>query len=122
MILKECKVHGVTDFARYKKKNKESFYHKCKKCSSLHVQRRRDKLKILSVEYLGGKCSICGYNKCLAALEFHHLDPSQKDFGISHAGATRSFEKIKKELDKCVLLCANCHREVHSSDEARLDS
>lgn len=56
---------------------------------------------------------LCGYSKCIAALDFHHTDPSKKDFGISSGGYTRSFEKIKDELDKCILVCANCHRELH---------
>lgn len=64
-----------------------------------------------AIEYKGGKCIVCGYNKSIRALQFHHLDPTQKDFGIS--GTTKSFEKLKPELDKCVLLCANCHGEVH---------
>lgn len=61
--------------------------------------------------YKGGKCAICGYNRCLLALEFHHLDPLEKDFSIS--SRMTSWKAIVKELDKCVLLCANCHREVH---------
>ena len=69
------------------------------------------KTKAKAIEYKGGKCIVCGYNKTPRALHFHHLDPSQKDFGIS--GSTKSFEKLKPELDKCVLLCANCHSEVH---------
>ena len=77
------------------------------------VVRRRQKIRQLAIEYKSSRCSICGYNKCLKALEFHHLDSSKKDFGISAKGYTRSWEVIKKELDKCILLCANCHREVH---------
>lgn len=72
----------------------------------------RTKIKYESVQYKGGKCAICNYNKCIKALEFHHLDPTQKDFSIS--SISKSFESIKKELDKCILLCANCHREVHA--------
>jgi 5-methylcytosine-specific restriction endonuclease McrA len=68
----------------------------------------------MSVQYKGGKCCICGYDKCYDALEFHHLDPSQKDFGLSSNGHTRSWEKVKEELDKCILVCANCHREIHA--------
>ena len=78
------------------------------------VRKRRKKLRLMAVEYKGGRCSICGYDRCLEALEFHHLDPSHKDFGISDKGYTRSWEKVKKELDQCVILCANCHREVHA--------
>ena len=76
------------------------------------VTKRRKKLKVMSVERKGGKCQICGYKRCIKALEFHHIDPSTKEFGLSTRGLTRSWAKIKKEVDKCVLVCANCHREV----------
>lgn len=69
----------------------------------------------MAVEYKGGKCNSCNYNKCIAALEFHHIDPEQKDFGIGNKGFTKSWDKIKTELDKCILVCANCHREIHES-------
>ena len=72
--------------------------------------RREVKRKL--IEYKGGKCQICGYNRCQEALEFHHLDPSQKDFTIS--GGTKSFESLKPEVDKCILVCANFHREIHA--------
>ena len=62
--------------------------------------------------YKGGKCIECGYDKCPAALEFHHTDPSKKEFGIG-GGYNRSWEVIKLELDKCVMLCSNCHHEKH---------
>lgn len=77
------------------------------------VDKRRKKIKELAVEYKGGKCKNCGYNKCIKALEFHHRDPTQKDFGISAHGLTKSWEKIKLELDKCDMLCSNCHKEEH---------
>lgn len=85
-----------------------------KQNSVIAVQKRRDKVKELRIEYKGGSCEICGYNKYNGALEFHHLDPNEKDFSISSKGYTRSWEKVKTELDKCVMLCANCHREVHA--------
>ena len=82
----------------------------CNSCSvTIFRQRRKQKC----VEYKGGKCINCGYNKCIAALQFHHRDPDQKDFGLSYKGMPRSWEKCQKELDKCDLLCANCHFEVH---------
>ncbi|UYL05113.1 hypothetical protein DIDNDMLP_00128 [Klebsiella phage KP13-7] len=88
----------------------------CSQCNTERVSERRRQLKILAVEYKGGCCEKCGYNKCIAALEFHHLDPSQKDFSISKEGVTRSFDKIKTELDKCIMVCANCHREIHDEE------
>ncbi len=72
--------------------------------------RQRTKRKL--VEYKGGKCKVCGYSKCMDNLTFHHLDPSKKDFQIS--GTNKAFETLKAETDKCVLLCRNCHGEVHA--------
>ncbi len=68
----------------------------------------------MSLEYKGNKCQICGYDKCIRALEFHHLKKEEKSFGLSESGLTRSWAKILVELDKCILLCANCHREVEA--------
>ncbi len=78
------------------------------------VTKRRHKLREMAREYKGGKCMLCGYKRCPGALEFHHKDPKKKEFAISVRGLTRSWEKIQKELEKCVLICANCHREVHA--------
>lgn len=77
------------------------------------VAERRKKLRLLALEYGGGKCQLCGYKKCIRALSFHHKDPNKKDFGLSARGFTRSWEKTKPELDKCLLVCANCHMEIH---------
>jgi len=68
------------------------------------------------VLYKGGKCEICGYNKCLGALDFHHLNPNEKDFSISDSSKYHNLEEMKKEVDKCILVCANCHREIHYVD------
>lgn len=77
------------------------------------VAKRRKRLREMAIKYKGGKCIICGYKKCRSALEFHHKDRNEKDFGLSANGITRSWEKTKHELNKCVLLCSNCHKEVH---------
>jgi len=73
----------------------------------------RIKVKLKLLEYKGNKCEICNYDKCKAALEFHHKDPKEKDFNIG--GKTYSFEVLKKEVDKCLLVCSNCHREIHDN-------
>ena len=85
-------------------------------CNSCMSNRKRHDLKNKCVEYKGGKCERCGYNKSKRALAFHHLDPSQKDFGISGSHG-RSWEAIKKELDKCIMVCHNCHSELHDELE-----
>lgn len=66
------------------------------------------------MEYLGGKCQVCGYKTCPEALEFHHIDEAQKGFAIGQKGYTRSWQRVREEIEKCYLLCANCHREVHA--------
>jgi 5-methylcytosine-specific restriction endonuclease McrA len=78
------------------------------------VSKRRKAVRQKALAYKGLRCQRCGYDRCMEALEFHHLTSSRKDFGISSKGYTRSWEKIREELDKCILLCANCHREIHS--------
>lgn len=98
----------------YFRKNSDRVTSYCKICNRLVANDRARKLKILSVKYLGGKCSICGYNKCLAAMEFHHKDMSIKEFSISKS-KSKVFSNIKNELDKCIILCSNCHREIHAS-------
>lgn len=77
------------------------------------VDKRRKLIRKMSIDYKGGRCEICGYSKCINALDFHHRNSSEKNFGISAKGYTRSWAKVQAELDKCVLLCANCHREIH---------
>ncbi|OGG79849.1 hypothetical protein A3J11_01975 [Candidatus Kaiserbacteria bacterium RIFCSPLOWO2_02_FULL_55_12] len=78
------------------------------------VAKRRRKIKSMAIEYKGGKCQLCGYSKYQGAFDLHHLDPKRKDFGISDKGYTRSWKKVKEELDKCILVCATCHREVEA--------
>ncbi len=81
------------------------------------VRKRRKKVRQMAIEYKGGRCQSCGYDSCVEALEFHHEDSSGKDFSISEKGYTRSWNKVKEELDKCILLCANCHRETHAQTQ-----
>jgi len=78
------------------------------------VSERRRRLRQTVVDYKGGKCQICGYDKYVGSFDLHHKGDSPKEFGLSSRGLTRSWSKIKKESDKCILLCANCHREVHA--------
>lgn len=88
----------------------------CKQCCCEQTLERQRAFKRLCVEYKGGKCSKCGYNKCLGVLQFHHLDPSKKDFGIAKIrkfSINKLDQLVEQELDKCVILCANCHAEEH---------
>lgn len=83
-----------------------------KKRNYLKVKSFRQKIKEKAVEYKGGKCEKCGYDNCIWALEFHHKISKEKDFNISNSKML-NWEKIKLELDKCAMVCSNCHREIH---------
>jgi len=111
MELLQCRICYKT----YIKKDYRKKGHKKTKCNSCNVIEARRKRKKECIEYKGGKCKICGYNKCISSLVFHHVDPNKKDFGISEKGISRSWIIVKKELDKCVLLCQNCHCETHEN-------
>jgi hypothetical protein len=83
------------------------------RCNSCYVKQFRKSRKEKAVQLLGNKCCKCGYNKCLKALQFHHIDPKKKDFEISSNSSKVSWNVIEKELKKCILVCANCHAEIH---------
>lgn len=83
-----------------------------KKHNYNHVKSFRKRNKEKAVEYMGGKCVRCNYNKCIEALEFHHKNPKEKDFSLSQ-NMNKAWYKIKKELDKCIMVCSNCHKEIH---------
>ena len=87
---------------------------RCRRCVSEAVTRWRRRKKALLVQESGGCCRRCGYDACVAALEFHHVDPATKSFAISVDGTTRSLAALREEAAKCVLLCSNCHAEVEA--------
>jgi len=111
-LKKKCKRHGIT---RHKLDNKTNRYY-CVKCWVAEDRRlRRIAFKLKAIRYKGGSCSKCGYLSSLNALEFHHLNKGEKEFSISKYATSKPWEEIRIELDKCVLLCANCHREEHEN-------
>lgn len=84
----------------------------CKNCHAKDSFRRQRANRTRGIEYLGGECKNCGFKGCDASFDFHHRVPAEKaDNFIRHK--TWSWEHLKSELDKCDLLCANCHREHH---------
>jgi transposase-like protein len=104
-----CRRHGETEFVL-----EGRGAYRCKRCRSEAVARRRRRIKKLLVEQAGGECVLCGYNKCISALEFHHLDPKSKSFGLAQHGATRALQEVRREAEKCLLVCANCHAEIEA--------
>jgi transposase len=106
-VTMRCVHHGETDFWLDGRG-----YYRCKQCRSEAVVRRRKKVKAILVGEAGGACCVCGYDRSMRALHFHHVDPSQKRHEINAKGVAIALEKLRVEAHKCVLLCSNCHAEV----------
>jgi hypothetical protein len=102
-----CRRHGETEFFL-----EGRGYYRCKRCRSEAVSRRRRKLKAILIAEAGGRCCICGYDKHPSALEFHHLDPLEKQMPLSARGIAYALDTLRAEARKCKLLCSNCHAEV----------
>lgn len=101
-----CKIHGLTSFAR-----ESSGQWKCRRCRTQYTNDYRRRLKATVVAEAGGKCVVCGYNRSIRALHFHHRDPKTKIFQIGTKHCS-SIAKLRKEAAKCVLVCSNCHMEI----------
>jgi len=134
-VCTKCKIEkDITEFY-CDKRNKNGFCPQCKKCTlefhfiqyHKYPQKHRDARsksdrkyrlhqKQQAVDYKGGKCQVCGYNKYLGALEFHHINPEEKQHGIGVL-MRHQWGEIKSELDKCILVCSNCHKEIHHTQK-----
>lgn len=108
-----CKKHGVCKHSLYI--NRKNRRWRCNPCIVDAVTKRRKEIKRKLVQLFGVKCVKCGYDKSLAALSFHHKDPSIKEFTIAGCAAVVAWEKVLEEAQKCELLCANCHMELHET-------
>lgn len=106
---------NLTEF--YNRRNKSGASAYCKQCTNEQTTERHLKFKTLAVEYKGGKCVKCGYKKYFGALDFHHLNPKEKEFNLGQFKTGELTKEVKIELDKCILVCANCHREIHGGVE-----
>ena len=107
--IKTCPICGETFKPKDKSANQRTC---CYNCMPDGIQLTRGMFLAKIKEKRGGKCIRCGYNTCIKALEFHHIDPSKKDFTISNDNF--KLQEAVKEIKKCILLCSNCHREFHS--------
>jgi transposase len=107
-IQSTCRKHGLTTFAL-----RSNGYYRCLRCSVDAVQRWRRSTRRRLIEEFGGACAICGFDQAVC-LEFHHLDRRTKQFGFAARGITRSYESLRAEAEKCVLLCSNCHAQVEA--------
>jgi transposase-like protein len=113
----KCQRKGLTQEDFYTRKNRpRPTYSYCKECANKSKVDRQRIFKKKCVDYKGGECKICGYDKCIDALDFHHVNPSKKNRSIvsMRSLGKKWDESVKTELDKCVLVCARCHREIHA--------
>jgi transposase len=106
-ITMSCAHHGETEFFL-----EGRGYYRCKRCRSEAVARRRRKVKEILVAEAGGRCCMCGYDRHVAALHFHHVDPSEKLIPVSARGIAYAIDTLREEAKKCILLCSNCHAEL----------
>lgn len=109
VIERHCSRHGTTRF-----RLEGRGYYRCMICRQERVSEWRRRVKRILVSEAGGECRLCGYARCVAALQFHHLDRAEKRYHISQQGIARNLTEARAEAQKCVLLCANCHAEVES--------
>jgi predicted HNH restriction endonuclease len=107
--MKIC-VCGETDQDKFYKSQRNNY---CKQCWNNKAREKQRKARRQIVAYLGGKCQLCGYNAFIEALEVHHLDPALKDRSGGNMGF-KSWKRIERELQTCILLCANCHAAVEA--------
>jgi transposase len=105
----KCAIHGETDFVL-----EGRGYYRCLLCRQERVSRRRRAAKATLVAEAGGRCALCGYDRCARALQFHHVDPSKKRHTVCNDGRTIAIDALRAEAEKCILLCANCHAEVEA--------
>lgn len=108
-VMLDCPRQGTSNYVRDSRG-----YFRCRLCRQEAVVRRRRRVKQILVDEAGGCCRLCGYDRSVAGLHFHHLDPRQKQFGMADGGMGRSIARLRVEARKCILLCSNCHAEVEA--------
>ena len=108
-LIADCATHGPTHFIVHRDGTRS-----CARCRAASVTAWRKRAKQRLVVEAGGRCALCGYDRYVGALQFHHRDPSQKRFALGGRGLSRAFEDLREEARKCILLCSNCHAEVEA--------
>lgn len=108
---KVCSKCGETDITKFN----FSLYNVCKSCNGKKSKEYNQRKRLKYLELKGNKCQICGYDKYHGALEFHHTDPKDKSDKLNHQSLTQGkISFVLQELEKCILICSNCHREIHA--------
>lgn len=107
--IRDCPTHGLSTFRVFARGIHARW--RCVRCVADAVTRRHRRVRAVLVEEAGGRCALCGYDRCMWNLHFHHVDPATKSFAMTMARG-KALEAYRAEARKCVLLCANCHGEV----------
>lgn len=113
-VSKQCLKCGQKFFPKTQAKTRQYCYECYPEEASKNGASIRHLIKQWALDYKGNSCYCCGYNKCTEALDFHHINQLDKDFSLSDRNIKLDWTKIKTELDKCILVCSNCHREIHA--------
>lgn len=114
--MNKCAWHSCVNITVLNTKNVYNKFCSSKCKNKYYVVKKRRDIKKRIVDYKGGQCESCGYIGHPAVYDLHHKDPLAKDFSISRFGHSRSWSRVKSEIEKCILLCANCHREEHAKN------
>jgi len=125
IVYRTCVHHGYGKFYKslknYRLKDGSKAYkHSCAKCQVSGLRRMRNRFRKDLVEYMGGKCVLCGYSKYIGALDCHHVIRGAKTSNkfldnVKHRRFEAALPKIQDELSMCILICSNCHREIHGT-------
>jgi hypothetical protein len=110
-VVRECPRHGMIEHRQFSDGRARRW--RCRRCVGEAVTRRHRKVKQTLVELAGGRCVVCGYDRTLVNLHFHHVDPATKAFGMSISSG-KSLAAYVAEARKCILVCANCHGEIET--------
>lgn len=113
-MFKNCNTHGLVEWKECSTGSGKPRVYRCISCIRKRQMTCRRKKKERLVRECGGQCQLCGYNRWMSGLQFHHLDPKTKKFGISSVIGARSYERCLEEARICVLLCGNCHTEIET--------
>ena len=109
---RECRRHGVIEHYLFSRGDGR-FVYRCKRCVGEAVTRRHQKIRRTLIAEAGGSCRVCGYDRCIVNLHFHHVDPTKKSFNVNPSSG-KSLAAYRAEAAKCVLVCANCHGEIEA--------
>jgi hypothetical protein len=109
--MRVCKRHGRIYHYRFDRRGR--YVWRCRRCVGEAVTRRKQKVRRILVEEAGGRCAVCGYDRCIINMHFHHVDPATKELCMT-AETGRSLGAFRQEAKKCVLVCANCHGEIEA--------